>query len=301
MNWLFRNKIVYICSIVIHITTHASTTDTVKDVPIVLVHGILSDAYGMKPTEEYIQKYFPGRYVKSVNIGSGILTSFCNMYDQVNYLTAEIQDDPHLANGFIIIAHSQGGLVSRYFIQRYNTPHCIRYISWGSPQCGVCGTPSKIDDHLTWLNYLEQYVYKFLYSKIFQQQVSLAGYWHDTLHHDAYLKKCQFLPYLNNEIDHTYQQQFKENICSLEYMVLVNSTQEDIIEPVASCHFGYYKKGSLSDVEDFLHSDQYTKDLIGLKTLYDQDRLILKMAHCTHAQYQEDEANFVQNTLPYLQ
>lgn len=271
-----------------------------KDLPIVLVHGILSDAYGMKPTETYIAQHFPGRYVKSVNIGTGVFSSFTSMYHQVDHLAEEIQNDPELENGYIIIAHSQGGLVSRYFIERYNLPQCYRYISWGSPQCGVCGTPGTFDNTLTWINKLESLTYKLLYSSLFQKYISVAGYWHDTLHHHDYLSKCNFLPLLNNEVNHPLKQKFKDNILSLDKMVLVNSTQEEIIEPRASCHFGYYRIGTLSVIEDFFSSAQYKQNLIGLKTLYDDGRLVFKMAECTHANYQEDEKNFIENTLPYL-
>ena len=83
-------------------------------------------------------------------------------------------------------------------------------------------------------------------------------------------------------------------------MVLVNSTQEDIIEPNVSCHFGFYRLGSHHEIIPLHDSAFYQEDWLGLRVLDETGRLHLKMASCTHVDYQEDEANFVKNTLPFL-
>lgn len=269
--------------------------------PIVLVHGILADAQSMQPTEEYIKKYLPGTYVKSVEIGNGEVTSFWSMHRQVKYLVKELQSDPKLKNGFDMIAHSQGGLVSRYFIQHVNKPRVHTYITWGSPHQGVLGTPGTFDNRFTWMNWFEWKAHNLLYSSFFQNYVSFAGYWHDTAHYDLYIKQCKFLPYLNNEIKHNLSQLYKENLLSLENFVMVNSSREDIIEPRISCHFGFYAKGSKSKLEKLHNSDIYQQDVLGLKKLDETQRLHMLWANCTHTGYQEDEHNFVHNTLPFLQ
>ena len=268
--------------------------------PVVLVHGIMSDKYAMEPTVEYIQKYLPGVYIKNVQIGFGAYTSYWNMYDQVRWLATELQKDVNLKKGCNIIAHSQGGLIGRYFVQRYNNPKVYNYISWGSPQQGVFGTPGTLDDRFFWLNIAEQYSYKLLYSSFFQNFISFASYWHDPIHYDLYLKKCSFLPYANNEKEHADDKLFKNNICSLHNMVLVKSLADDIIEPIESCHFGFYKIGSLTEIEHLQESRLYKEDWLGLRTLDETNRLHLKLAYCTHTDFQEDEQNFVENTLPFL-
>jgi len=268
--------------------------------PVVLVHGIMSDHYAMIPAEKLIYKHMPGTYVKSVKIGEGKATSFCNMYDQVEWLRRELQNDPKLKDGCNIIAHSQGGLVARYFVERYNKPRVYNYISWGSPQCGVFGTPGTYDNRFVWMNLLEMFTYRLLYSSLFQRYVSFAGYWRDTIHYDQYLKNCQFLPYLNNEVRHSYAPLFKRNICSLQNMVLVASTAEDIVEPVASCHFASYRIGSVSEIEELFQSRGFMEDQLGLRTLHEAGRLHMRVAHCTHCDYQKNRDNFVHNTLPFL-
>jgi len=268
--------------------------------PIVLVHGILADTHDMQPTIEYIEKYLPDTYVKNIKIGNGGFASMHNMYDQGQMIIEEISSDTELADGFNMICHSQGGLVGRYYVEKCNSPRVHNYISWGSPQMGVCGTPGSYDDRFTFMNYIEQIIWYAMYSSLMQQYTSVAGYWRDAVHYDEYLTHCLFLPILNNEKKHILNELFKDHICSLEHMVLVASPSDNIIEPLESCHFGYYKQGSVSETETVFESEWYRYDTLGLKTLYDSNRLHLRYAKCTHTDYQEDESNFVDNTLPYL-
>ncbi len=269
--------------------------------PIVLVHGVLSDDYGMAPTEHYIKKYMgEDVYIKNVQLGLGALTSLTNLYHQVKYLRSAIQSDPKLKDGFNFVVHSQGGLVARYYLEKYNNPEVLTYISWGSPQQGIFGLPGTLDDRFKWLDYMEGYAHHILYSKAIQKIVGFAGYWHDTTHYDRYIKKACFLPYLNNEIPHADKVLFKQNICTLKNMILVMSTKEEIVEPRISCHFGFYKKGSKEEIENLVDSQDYKHDTLGLKTLNESGRLHLRLADCTHANFQEDEKNFVENGLEFL-
>lgn len=279
----------------------AVTTPVLAYVPIVLVHGVMSDDYGMAPTEHYIRKHMgEDVYIKNVQLGLGEFTSLTNVYHQAKYLWAAIQSDPKLKNGFNFVVHSQGGLVARYYLEKYNNPQVFTYISWGSPQQGIFGFPGTFDDRFAWLDYMEGYAHNVLYSKAIQKLIGFAGYWHDTLHYDRYLQKACFLPFLNNEKDHEDAALFKKNLCSLKNMVLVMSTAEDIVEPKVSCHFGFYKKGSKDEIEDLVDSQEYKDDKLGLRTLNESGRLHLRLASCTHAQFQEDEQNFLENTLEFL-
>ena len=144
-----HNLFLFIISILCCINTIA------QNLPIVLIHGILSDEYAMIPTERHINEYMPNVYVKNIRLGEGRITSICNMYDQVKWLKEEMEADEHLQNGCIIIAHSQGGLVARYFIEQYNNPRVYVYIAWGAPQNGVYGIPENVNLQLTLLDTLQ--------------------------------------------------------------------------------------------------------------------------------------------------
>ncbi|HLC06698.1 MAG TPA: hypothetical protein VJJ26_00790 [Candidatus Babeliales bacterium] len=271
-----------------------------KNLPIVLVHGILSDKHAMAPTKRLIKKYLPDVYVKKITLGKGKITSFFNMHDQVNWLKEKMESDERLQDGCIIIAHSQGGLVARCFIEKYNNPKVYVYISWGTPENGIFGSPGTMDQRFEWLRKMQQYSYKLMYCYLIQRAISFAGYWKDPLHYQDYLQQCRFLPYINNEIEHPDAALFKNNICSLAHMVLVQSTKEEVVDPAVSSHFGFYPIGSIDTLENIFDSCWYQEDKLGLKTLADSGRLHLQFAHCAHSDYQEDVQNFVENTLPYL-
>jgi palmitoyl-protein thioesterase len=289
------------CIITIFLITITSLFSlSAKNLPIVLLHGILSDKYAMIPAEEHIREYMPGVYIKNINLGEGRLTSLYNMHDQVQLLKEAMENDEQLKDGCIMIGHSQGGLVARYFIEKYNNPRVYIYIAWGTPEDGIFGSPGTIDNRFAWLQKIEKISYVIAYSFIMQRFISFAGYWKDPFHYDVYLKKCMFLPYINNEIDHPDAQMFKDNICSLKTMVLVESTREDVVDPAASCHFGFYLPGSTDYIESLFDSDWYRSDKLGIKTLADSGRLHLKFAHCSHTEFQKDLYNFIENTLPFL-
>jgi palmitoyl-protein thioesterase len=254
----------------------------------------------MLPAQKHIEQYMPDVYIKNINLGEGKLTSLFNMYDQVNDLKEILQADENLQDGCIFIAHSQGGLAARYFIQKYNNPHVYIYIAWGTPECGIYGAPYNLDERFEWLNTIEYYSYTFAYSSLMQHFVSFAGYWKDPLHYQEYLTGNIFLPYLNNEIPHQDSDLFKENISNLATMVLVQSTEDEIVVPRISSHFGFYDIGSLNETTSLENSPLYQQDLLGLRTLAESGRLHLLFAHCAHTELQSDEYNFINNTLPYL-
>ena len=270
-------------------------------IPIVLVEGGIATEYDMEPTIQFIRKHLGDDiYIKKIQPLSGMISSVGNLYNQAEHLRNAIETDPFLRNGFNMITHSQGGLVARYYIERYNNPHVLTYIAYGTPQQGVFGTPGTLDDHFKWLDALEENAHNIMYSWSFQKFVSFAGYWHDTIHYEKYLKKSCFLPYLNNEFDHEYASLFKYNICKLRNMVLIMSVHEQVVEPSISCHFGFYKKGSKSQIEEMVDTEIYQQDTLGLKSLHQIGRLHLRFANCPHALFQEDEKNFVENALPFL-
>ncbi len=114
------------------------------------------------------------------------------------------------------------------------------------------------------------------------------------------LEKCSFFPYINNEVDHDWAETFKSNIINLHHMILVKAYNDDIIKSLESCHFGFYKIGSYSEIEYLTESKLYRENWLGLRTLDESGRLHLKFANCTHVGFQKDEENFVENTLPFL-
>lgn len=79
------------------------------------------------------------------------------------------------AGAINLIGFSQGGIVTRGFLERCNNPPVLNYISWVSPQGGQFGVPG-------WFNTTEERIIDDIveccaYSKLFQDNLSVAGYW----------------------------------------------------------------------------------------------------------------------------
>ena len=82
-------------------------------------------------------------YVKVLEVGDGVKDSiFYNFDDYVDEVASEIMSDPELKDGFTFIGHSQGGVVARSYIERYNNPPALQpplYL-WKNKNGSLCGS-----------------------------------------------------------------------------------------------------------------------------------------------------------------
>ena len=110
--------------------------------PVVLLHGILDRAENMEESARWVRRALPGAYVRCVEVGNGIVDSLRRPMDwQLRDLAATLASDPKLSRGMHIIGHSQGALLGRAFVQRYDYPRVYTLISWAGPQAGYFGVP----------------------------------------------------------------------------------------------------------------------------------------------------------------
>lgn len=269
--------------------------------PVVIVHGVLSNAKNLEPVVEMINEAHHDTYVKNVEVGAD-LKSLRNLNEQTALLYSILKSDEKLKDGFHLLCHSQGTIIGRTLIEKYGDPKVLNYISWGGPQAGQFGMPGHIDESFSWIDKLEDDIHKFMYSSWVQKRLSIAQIWKDSTHKDEYLRKNIFLPKLNNEVDHAAAQLYRDRILRLQNMVLVQSTKETIIEPAAACHFGFYAEGSQDpdNIVPLYESKNYQEDRLGFSTLAESGRLHLKWADCSHTDYRSDRENFEKNTLPFL-
>ncbi|CAB0039029.1 unnamed protein product [Trichogramma brassicae] len=113
---------------------------------------------------------------------------------------------------------------------------------------------------------------KLFYSSV-DQHTSVGNYWNDPHHQKLYYKYSQFLPFVNNEKITTNTSTFKEGLTKLQRMVLIGGPDNGIITPWQSSQFGYYNVNET--VGEMRDRDEYQNDLIGLKTLDKNKKLIL--------------------------
>ena len=109
-----------------------------RPLPVVLVHGILDCSENMYQVEAWVRASLGrGGHVLNVEIGNGVVDSIARPMDwQLQELAAAIRADPALAEGFNMIGYSQGALLARGYVQRYNLPRVSTLVSWVGPQAG---------------------------------------------------------------------------------------------------------------------------------------------------------------------
>lgn len=71
-----------------------------------------------------------------------LLSLAVSVSEQVAQFAATVKNDSRLAQGFNLIGHSQGGLITRAYIERYNNPPVYNYVSLAGPFDGVYGVPA---------------------------------------------------------------------------------------------------------------------------------------------------------------
>eukprot|EP00041_Stephanoeca_diplocostata_P019661 m.427713 g.427713 ORF g.427713 m.427713 type:complete len:436 (+) comp21363_c1_seq21:296-1603(+) len=158
-------------------------TEGIQWRPVVLMHGLDAAAESMSHAQGWIEADFPGIYTRSIEIGNGKEDSLLfNMNKQVDIFAENVRKDPKLVHGFNVIGHSQGGLVIRGYVERYNDPPVFNMISWAGPQAGVYGVPdfnALCPDHTCpWLDELATHLSDGSWAdKFVQEHFSFTNYW----------------------------------------------------------------------------------------------------------------------------
>lgn len=271
------------------ISSHAATYR-----PVVLMHGITSSARDLYEFAGWINQTYPGIYVVSVEIGNGADDSiFLPMHRQVEKFCATVLADPHLQRGFNMLGFSQGSLIVRAALQRCSLP-VYNLITLSGISAGVFGVPNLLKLPPA----VRELISEFTYETAVQHLISVAGYWRDPYHLEKYMKDCLFLPDINNELPVT-NATYKENILKLNTFAMTYSDVDEIVEPSQSGWFLDYKPNSIV-IEAWNESRQYTEDLLGLRTLEQQGKLLRFTTHVPHGDSDHDanKAFLFQNIIP---
>ena len=262
--------------------------------PVVLMHGITSSASDLYEVAGWINETYPGIYVVSVEIGNGADDSvFLPMHRQVEMFCATVSANPHLQRGFNMLGFSQGSLIVRAALQRCSLP-VYNLITLSGISGGVFGVPYLLKLPPA----VRELISEFAYETAVQDVISVGGYWRDPYHLDKYMKHCRFLPDINNELPVT-NATYKENILKLNIFAMTHSDVDEIVEPSLSGWFLDYKPNSIV-VEAWNESRQYTEDLLGLRTLDEQGKILRFTSHVPHgdSDHAPNKAFIFQNIMP---
>uniref|UniRef100_A0A6M2DEZ8 palmitoyl-CoA hydrolase n=1 Tax=Xenopsylla cheopis TaxID=163159 RepID=A0A6M2DEZ8_XENCH len=236
--------------------------------PVVLMHGILTGSNSMNLIENRIREIHPGTIIYNTGKFAG-WSSLEPAWRQVNKIIDELQQiSENHPDGIHVIGYSQGGLLSRAAVQSFSDHNVKKLISLSSPQAGQYGAAFL---HLIFPNLVCKTAYELFYSRV-GQYTSVGNYWNDPYHQDLYMNISVFLPYVNNELESSKSQQFKNSLKKLEKFILIGGPDDGVITPWESSQFGYFDiDGNVIPLQE---RDIYTKDLLGLRNMAKNNKLI---------------------------
>jgi len=242
--------------------------------PIVAMHGLSGSYHDFDEMKQELNAYQPGHPFFALDVDNGN-DSKKKMQTLVDHASAALdsviaQNKELFKDGFILVGHSQGGLVARaMFMQhRYNITKFISLASMQGGYYGKCGF--WILDGLTC-----GMATTFFYTKAVQNSFSVAGYWRGPKR-SKYLKKNLFLPVLNNEegvsTSAAYKQMQKDNFLAVGEYHFFGSPADESIAPWFSQLFDTLDSDGETRVP--LTSQYiYTHDTFGLRTAMQQGRV----------------------------
>lgn len=262
------------------------------------MHGMgdfANDPFGMVPLAEAISDYLGGAYVLNVQIGDtnleDILNGFLmNLDDQVDYFANVVKSDGNLTHGFNAIGYSQGNLVIRGYIERYNDPPVFNFISMHGPLAGVGSFPGCAIDK-EFCRAFAELLGAMAYNPFVQEHLAQANYFRDPLKIPEYLGGDRFLADLNNE-DSTQQPgvntTYNANWESLNSVCLVKALGDTVVIPNDSEWFGFFQDGTFDAVWDFADTPWYQQDLFGLRSLDKAGKVFFNTTDGNHLDFSTD-------------
>jgi len=178
-----------------------------------------------------------------------------------------------LENGFDFIGISQGGLLARGYVEQCNDYPVYNLITLVTPHGGAFMRDS-VDNN-------------FMYTQFSQTHISFAGYWRNPSILEIYLDKSVYLPYINNEKEHSQRDKYRNNLENLSNFIMVWSPNDDIVYPPESGKFSFLdEEMNIIPIEN---TELYKKDMLGLKFLNDNARLHTYKTNCSHVDHRNSE------------
>ena len=238
--------------------------------PIILLHGIESHAENLNDMVMWLESSF-NRKVFNIELGDGDdYSTDTPLNKQIEEFNIVISNITMLNDGFDFIGISQGGLIGRGYVERYDNK-VNNLITLVSPHGGV------YDKNLGFIDF---------YNIVSQQSLSFAGYWRDPTQYDKYLLHANFLPDINNERfieTDLYNMKYRDRILLLKNFIMVYSPNDEIIKPPSSGIFETFDVNL--NVIPLEENPIYIKDKLGLKKLNETNRLHTYNTNCTHVEH----------------
>ncbi|KAI5889769.1 alpha/beta-hydrolase [Schizophyllum commune H4-8] len=282
--------------------------------PLVIWHG-LGDSHsspGMVDFQDLIKEVHPGIFIHSVRIEEALDKDreagfHGNVNAQLGLVADELSAIPELEDGFDAIGFSQGGQFLRAYVERYNSPPTYNLITFGSQHLGIADIP-ECGTYDFLCKSARRIVLGAVYGHWAQENLIQAQYFRDPSRYAEYLAANHFLADINNEIPGQRNATYKENLQTLENLVLIIFSEDKTVVPKESAWFGYEEitdDKSAALINDSTGQEQYPlalsspaekmivpmrqqpiyiEDWIGLKELDESGRIIFGVCDGEHMQ-----------------
>ena len=250
---------------------------------VVLVHGISSTKEKLDDFRNVLIN--EGYNVFVPDLLSNETGGLINMNYQLYLLNQEI--DFYIQNNNLndnnvslnMIGISQGGLLSRAYVQYYNKYNIKNLITIGTPHGGVYyKLVSDYVNYTTFYNFFTQLVF------------APSNYWRDPYNYEYYCSHSSFLSALNNEVINIHYINSIYNLFNLNNFVMIWSPNDGVLDPPESGKFSTYAIINDYDNDDNDLEVQDYKDAPYYKALQLYNvNISVEEVDCYHTEYITDK------------
>eukprot|EP00041_Stephanoeca_diplocostata_P004780 m.50170 g.50170 ORF g.50170 m.50170 type:complete len:301 (-) comp15360_c0_seq1:442-1344(-) len=264
--------------------------------PSVTAHGMGDSCFnaGMKQITELISTT-TSQYAVCVPTGDNLISDtangfFMTMNKNVDVFADKIRKDPKLSKGFNCVGFSQGNSLCRGYIQKYNDPPVITFLSVHGTISGVAGFPHCNPAGLlgpvcrTISNISGAAAYTSLQDDIFQ-----VDYFRDpfSIQTEAYKTKSELAQWNNEGM--TVNATINENFAKTKRFAMIKALKDTMVFPNEGEWWGHFADNSLTTVLTMKETDWYKKDMFGLRTADEAGKILFNTTAGNHLQFSNDE------------
>ncbi|PNJ89755.1 PPT1 isoform 2 [Pongo abelii] len=179
-------------------------------------------------------------------------------------------------------------------LQHLDPPAPLPLVIWHG--MGVFGLPRCPGESSHICDFIRKTLNAGAYSKVVQERLVQAEYWHDPIKEDVYRNHSIFLADINQE--RGINESYKKNLMALKKFVMVKFLNDSIVDPVDSEWFGFYRSGQAKETIPLQETSLYTQDRLGLKEMDNAGQLVFLATEGDHLQLSEEW--FYAHIIPFL-